>query len=249
MSGERGAGGALTRGEKLGLLLRSFFLQSVWNSRGMQNVGFCFVMSTLVARFGDDRERVRGFLERHLSFFNTNPTLASYVIGAAARAEAAGEPERAIEAKRGLSGPLGMAGDALLWGALRPLAALVAVALAVLGRVWAPVAFLVIYNVPHLFFRARGIAVGAASGPAGAREVMGAGLRTSVAVVRSASAFAAGIVLALAVRGVGGVDPKRAVVAASLFVLAYVAVRLRIPLTLIGAAGAIGAAALLVTAN
>ncbi len=76
--------------------------------------------------------------QRHLGFFNTNPVLASYVLGAAAAAELRDRtragPAEARELKRALSGPLGMAGDALFWAALRPLAGFLGVLAALAGE-------------------------------------------------------------------------------------------------------------------
>ena len=96
-------------------------------------------------------DAAKAFLTRHLEFFNTNPTMATYVIGAVAAGELDAEEvggETVADVKRSLSGPLGMAGDALLWGSLRPLAGLSGVAVALLGHAWAAVALLVLYNVP-----------------------------------------------------------------------------------------------------
>jgi PTS system mannose-specific IID component len=228
------------RGARAALLLRSFFLQAVWNPRGMQNVGFCFTMLPLLGRWRDDPEGRRAFLTRHLGFFNTNPVLASYAIGAAASAELADAPEQALEVKRSLGGPLGMAGDSLFWGSLRPLSALVGVALAAQARAWAPFALLALYNVPHLYFRARGIASGGERGGAASSEVLGPAFRRGVALVRAAASFAAGLVLAFAMWGTARVDPGRAAVGLGLFALAYVAVRLRVPATVIGLAAAGG---------
>lgn len=238
--------GRFGRRRKIALFLRSFFLQAAWNPRGMQNVGFCFSMLSLVGRWRDDSEGRRAFLTRHLGFFNTNPVLASYAIGAAASAELAGTPEEALEVKRSLGGPLGMAGDSLFWGSLRPLTALIGVALAAQTRTWAPLALLVLYNVPHLYFRARGITSGAERGGAAASEVLRPAFRRGVALVRAAGAFVAGLVLAFAMSGGVRIDPGRAAIAATLFALAYVAVRLRVPATVIGLAAAVGGIALMV---
>ena len=130
-----GTANGLTAGERWALFARSFLLQSVWNTRGMQNVGFAFVLLPLTRRL-TAREEVSAFLKRHLRFFNTNPVFASYVVGSVAAAEIRGDANGAVEAKRALAGPLGMAGDSLFWGGLRPLAALLGVALAVTGRYW-----------------------------------------------------------------------------------------------------------------
>jgi mannose/fructose/N-acetylgalactosamine-specific phosphotransferase system component IID len=242
-------GARLTRATAAAMFLRSFFLQAVWNTRGMQNVGFCFTMLPLLRDRGGDREERRAFLVRHLAFFNTNPALASYAIGAAASAEVAGDPERAVDTKRTLGGPLGMAGDSMFWGSLRPLAALVAVALAVGERSWAAPALVAIYNVPHLCFRVRGIVSGGARGGAAVSEVTGPGFRKAVALVRAAAAFVAGLVLALAAAGGGRLDPTRGAVAAVLFGLALVAARLRIPATAIGLAAGAGGVVLMILGN
>jgi PTS system mannose-specific IID component len=222
------------------MLWRSFFLQSVWNPRGMQNVGFCFTMLPLLHRYGEGKDGRSAFLRRHLEFFNTNPTLASYVLGAAAAQEAAGADALCVTSvKKGLASPLGMAGDALLWGALRPFAGAVAVLLALQGVVWAPLALLVIYNVPHLVLRTRGLRVGAADGPAAAGDLTGPGLR--------AAAFTVGLILARAVAAGGAVEPWRVLAVGLFFVLAYAAGRARVPATLVALGGAAAGVVLLLT--
>lgn len=237
----------LTPGDKWALFWRSLFLQSVWNHRGMQSVGFCFVISALIKRFEGPEARSR-FLRRHLGFFNTNPVLASYVVGAVAREEARGAtPEAVDDVKRGLSGPLGMAGDALFWGALRPFAGAVAVALAAKGFPWAAVSLLVVYDVPCLALRVRGIAVGASEGPSGAREVLGTSLRGAVRWLRALTAFVLGLLAAEAVRDGGGFEPWRLIAVCLFFGLAYLAVRSRVPATVVGLGGAVGGIVLMMT--
>ena len=239
---------ALTRGERAGMLWRSLLLQSVWNPRGMQNVGFCFAMLPLLRRCGADREARRAFLQRHLGFFNTNPVLASYALGAAAAQEAAGADASSMESvKKGLASPLGMAGDALFWGALRPFGGAVAILLALQGVVWAPLALLVIYNVPHLSLRVRGIGVGALEGPAGARELLGPGFRGAVRWARALAAFVVGLILARCVAAGGAVEPWRVLAAGLFFVFAYVAARARVPATVVAFGGAAGGLVLLLT--
>jgi PTS system mannose-specific IID component len=230
------------------MLWRSFFLQSVWNPRGMQNVGFCFTMLPLLHRYGEGKDGRSAFLRRHLEFFNTNPTLASYVLGAAAAQEVAGADASSVTlVKKGLASPLGMAGDALLWGALRPFAGAVGVLLALQGVVWAPLALLVIYNVPHLVLRARGLSVGAAAGPAGAGEVTGPALRATVRWTRAVAAFTVGLILARAVAVGGAVEPWRILAVGLFFVLAYAAGRARVPATLVALGGAAAGVVLLLT--
>ncbi|MFH1689611.1 MAG: PTS system mannose/fructose/sorbose family transporter subunit IID [Candidatus Eisenbacteria bacterium] len=239
--------GTLTRAERAGMFWRSLFLQAAWNPRGMQNVGFCFAILPVFARCGRSKEARRAFLRRHLGFFNTNPTLASYVLGAAAAAEVAGADESAVVSlKKGLSSPLGMAGDAFLWGALRPLAATLAVLLALRGIVWAPLVLVGVYSVPHLALKARGVGVGAAAGPAGAREVLGPGLKGAVRWTRALAAFGVGLILAGAVtRGDGTAEPWRLLMMVLFVALAYAASRVRIPAMLVALGGAAGGVVLL----
>ncbi len=244
-----GTGLTLGAGGKLGLFWRSLLLQSAWNPRGMQHVGFCFAVLPVLRRRRLDGDAAKAFLERHLEFFNTNPTMATYIIGAVAAGELEADEvggETVADVKKSLSGPLGMAGDALLWGSLRPLAGLAGVMVALLGHAWAAVALLVLYNVPHLSLRARGIAAGVALGPAAAREVLGPRFKKAVRVCRAAGAFTAGIVLAVAFRGSGDFEPWRLVASGGFFALAYAAARLGIPATVVGLAGAVGGLVLMV---
>ncbi len=228
---------------RLSLLARSFLLQAVWNPRGMQNVGFCFALMPL-ARSLSVLEKQK-FMIRHLGFFNTNATMASYVIGAVARLEAEGRGMlESDDIKLTMGGSLGMAGDSLMWGAVRPAASLAAalIAISVLHdgawSIWlAPVSLLAIYNVPHLYLRARGIWAGSRLGPAAAREVIGPGFKRVVTVARAFAAFGAGVVLAQAVIRGRGMDPVPLVGALLLLVLASFAARLRLSPSVVGLAG------------
>jgi mannose/fructose/N-acetylgalactosamine-specific phosphotransferase system component IID len=223
-----------TRGTTLAAVVaRSFLLQSVWNRRTMQSVGFCYAMlPSLRARRANAAE-TRAFLERHLAFFNTNPVLASYVLGASAAAEEAGGGPGAREVreiKQGLAGPLGMAGDALFWSALRPLGGMLAILAALAARPWAALVLLCVYDAPHLYLRVRGVVAGAAQGPSAAREVLGPGMRRVVAAVRAAASLATGLAAGLAVtRGAPG---HGAVIAAAVLLVGGVAaMRLRVSVT------------------
>jgi len=235
----------LTPAERFSIFVRSFLLQSAWNTRDMQNVGFCFAMLPISRRFGGDKERTRDYLKRHLALFNTNPAMSTYALAAAAEAETRGKPGEAIEIKRGLSGPLGMAGDALLWGAARPLAGLLGVIAVLAGKNWAPILLLVTYNVFHLFLRSRGAGVGGERG-AGARMASASGFRSVTTALRAVLSFAAGVAAALALRS-EGFSAEALAVAGAFFVLTVIALRARVPVTAIGLAGVAGSFALMYT--
>jgi len=233
---------------RLAIFLRSFLLQSVWNPQGMQHVGFCYAMLPVTNGMPDEKRQE--VARRHLEFFNSNPVLASYVLGASAAAELASPDGRCIEVvhlKRSLAGPLGMAGDALFWGALRPLGGLAAVLLAISGMLWAPLVLLAVYNVPHLVLRWRGIGRGAVWGPGAARELLGPRYRAAVRRLRLTASFLAGLT-AVAAIGLGqGPTLPRAAVALSFLVLGFLAARVHVPASLLGAAGVLCGLILAVT--
>ena len=142
----------------LGVFWRSFFLQASWSFDRLQSLGFAFAMIPVLRRLYPDPTDYRERLNAHLEYFNTQPYLASFVLGAVARAEEERASGRAPavesgEIKRTLMAPLGALGDSFFWGALKPLAAAVAVAALLGGSWWAPILYLVLYNVMHVGVR------------------------------------------------------------------------------------------------
>jgi PTS system mannose-specific IID component len=104
-----------------------------------------------------------------MEYFNTQPYLASFVLGAAARAEedrASGRNAAAdnMELKKTLMAPLGALGDSFFWGSLKPFAASAAVAVLLAGAWWAPLLFLVLYNIAHVGLRLSLVFVGYETG-------------------------------------------------------------------------------------
>jgi PTS system mannose-specific IID component len=146
------------------IYLRSFLLQASWNFEKLQNLGFYYmILPGLKAIYG---ERIPAEVSRrHLDYFNTHPCFAPLVAATSLRLEesaAAGE-ESAVDCetyKKMVMAPFAAMGDSLFWGGVRPLAALVGLLVATLGSLWAPVVFLVLYNVPQLLFRGAGLALG-----------------------------------------------------------------------------------------
>lgn len=151
----------LDRGGLLRVLLRSFTLQASWNFEGLQSLGFLYAMAPALRRLYSG-EALRAAFARHLEYFNTHPFLASSVLGTALALEekrpgAQVEPLDAEEFKGMVMAPYAAMGDALFWGGVRPLAAGVAVFCALRGYWWAPLIFLVLFNLPHLWFRTVGL--------------------------------------------------------------------------------------------
>ena len=148
---------------------RSFLVQASWNFERLQNLGFLFMVAPGL-RWLYPPEQLAGAFHRHLEYFNTHPFMASPLAGATLALEedhlrtsdAAALDAR--EFKRMVMAPYAAMGDALFWGGLRPLAAMLALFLAAKGSLWAPVIFLFLFNLPHLWFRAWGFLGGYVQG-------------------------------------------------------------------------------------
>jgi mannose/fructose/N-acetylgalactosamine-specific phosphotransferase system component IID len=146
---------------------RCLFIQGAWNFERLQNLGWAFCVEPALRELYPDPKARAEALQRHLEFFNTHPYMAGYVLGAALRAEEEaskaddeGRAPRAAQVsglKLGLAGPLAAVGDAFYWATLRPAAALLGVAWLWLGphpwHLYAPVVYLVAYNLPCFWLR------------------------------------------------------------------------------------------------
>lgn len=148
----------------LRMYFRSFLLQTSWNFDKLQNLGFFYmILPGLRSIYGD--EIPANVCLRHTGYFNTHPYFAPMVAGTTLRLETlsiAGE-EPAVDAetyKNMVMAPLAAMGDALFWGGVRPLAALIGLLIASQGSLWAPIVFLVLFNLPHLLFRGIGLILG-----------------------------------------------------------------------------------------
>jgi len=145
------------------VFMRSFLVQSCWNYKGMQNVGFAFGMAPVIKKVGRNKKERAGLLTDQLVYFNSHPYLASAIIGAAASAQLRGGQgvKREIkEIKETLSNPFAAVGDALFWSTFKPLFSITAIIAFIWGSLLAPVIFLVLYNAVHLWVRSMGFVHG-----------------------------------------------------------------------------------------
>ena len=128
----------MTLAQHIQLFFRSFFLQAGWNFAKYQNLGLAFTMTPFLKRtYAHDPEALPSVLERYLENFNTQPTMASFCVGALARQEErlahtknlTSYQERLSEwngIKRSLSITSASIGDRLFWGTLKPFTLLLA---------------------------------------------------------------------------------------------------------------------------
>lgn len=185
---------------------RSVLQQGSWNFERMQNLGFCYqVLPALRALYG--KEPPAAVLERHVAYFNTHPYMASWVAGTSLHLEErrlAGEslPTDADGFRNMVMAPYAAMGDALFWGAIRPLAAVVALLLAIQGWWWAPLVLLVLYNLPHLACRLGGWLIGYRQGFASVELLQRLRLPDAAIRLKEAAIVLLGILCALlAARG------------------------------------------------
>jgi mannose PTS system EIID component len=154
------------------MALRVSLLQATWNYERQQGLGWAWALKPALDRvYGDDAER-RERLIAHTSYFNTQPTFASLILGAIAgmeerRAAGDGPDIDAIARVKGMMGAsLAALGDHLFWFSLRPFAACLGVLLATTGTWVGAAALWLCYNLVHQTVRGLGISWGYRTGPA-----------------------------------------------------------------------------------
>ena len=158
--------GAVSSKARRSVWRRHFLIQGCWNYEGMQNVGFAYaILPALREIWAGQPEEAQKSVKRHLEFFNTHPIMGAVVLGAGVRLEektAAGEGDQADVGafKMGWMGSLGAIGDAFFWGALRPMASVAGVILALFHPLVGIAAMLILYNVTQLAVRRGGFQAG-----------------------------------------------------------------------------------------
>lgn len=150
------------------MLLRSFAVQGSWNYHTLIGTGLAFVLVPALRQVhAGDAEALRRSLGRHAELFNSHPYLAAVAAGAIARLEAEHvPPETVARFKAAVRGSLGTLGDRLVWLMWRPMSVLLGVSLVLAGAAWwvGALAFLLVFNVLHLWMRAWGLRAGLREG-------------------------------------------------------------------------------------
>lgn len=161
--------------------IRSFGVQGSWSRVGYLSGGLAYCLLPLLRRiYAGDPEGLKAALVRHLEPFNAHPYLVPMAVGALARLEADGtEPDTIRRVRRAMVGPLGAAGDRLVWTGWRPVCLLFAVVVYTLGAdPWtAVVLFLLLYNAGHLLLRVWAFRRGWSEGPRAVTRLSGAAWR------------------------------------------------------------------------
>lgn len=148
----------IPRKTRLHIWLRLLLLQASWNFERLQGLGFFYsLLPGLKKLYG--KEELPDVSRKYAGYFNTHVYLAPMVASAVLKLEeeqVSGSADPALEIdtfKEMVAAPYAAIGDALFWGGLRPLAAGVALFFAVKGILWAPLIFILIYNLVPTWFR------------------------------------------------------------------------------------------------
>lgn len=155
----------LTKKDMTKIFIRSMFLLGSFNFERMQSVGFCVSLIPALKKLykGDE---LKAALKRHLEFFNTQPFIASPIMGITAAMEeqrSQGMPidEASISGvKVGLMGPLAGVGDPIFWGTARPVLAALGASVALSGSILGPLIFFIAFNAIRLATRWYGLNYG-----------------------------------------------------------------------------------------
>ncbi|MBD3165043.1 hypothetical protein GF324_00425 [bacterium] len=100
---------------------RSGLVQTFFSHQRMQGIGVGWALLPVLQRWSRSDDEFRRKAERHFAYYNGNPYLASFTLGAIARLEAEGEGERAPGMKQRMMPITGALGDRLFWHHLRPM--------------------------------------------------------------------------------------------------------------------------------
>ena len=142
----------------IGVFWRSLLLQGSWSFDRMQTLGFAFAIEPVLRKLYGERAEYQERLHGHLEYFNTQPYFATFILGAVMRQEEDRATGKDLGGdvtglKTALMAPLGALGDSFFWGALKPFAAIIAVAASMMGLWWAPILYLVLFNIWHVSLR------------------------------------------------------------------------------------------------
>jgi PTS system mannose-specific IID component len=198
----------------LQVFLRSFLIQSTWNFERGLNYGFAFALAPILRKLYLKADQPRCF-QRHLEYFNTQPYMASFILGAVARmemekakvplAEWRQKAEEINALKVGMMGPVAALGDSLFWATYRPFCGLLAAGLAFAGvfsvgryaAMTTVVFFLVLFNAGHLGVRSLAFVQGWTRGDQVVLSLRKYGFQEATQGLRTTAAMILGVLLVL----------------------------------------------------
>ncbi|MEA5008664.1 PTS system mannose/fructose/sorbose family transporter subunit IID [Clostridium tyrobutyricum] len=140
----------LTKKDVIKSWIRWFmFAQSNYNYERLQATAFAHSMLPIIKKLYDDKESRKKAVQRHLSFFNTEPVCGSVIHGitiAMEEEKSNGKPitDESLNAiKTGLMGPLAGVGDTLTQGVITPIVLAICIGITNTQNILGPIIFLI----------------------------------------------------------------------------------------------------------
>jgi mannose/fructose/N-acetylgalactosamine-specific phosphotransferase system component IID len=168
---------SLSRLDLLKIVYRTLYIQGTWNYERKLALGFCSCLTPFAKKYIQDNAQRANFLKRNLKFFNAHPYMAGWVVGATIKLEQEAlfgdqmNLEEIDKFKARLSELSGAVGDRLFWRQLKPITAMIGLAVTLYSNIAGLLAFLILYNLPHIFVRVKGVYTGYRLGFAVVKEV------------------------------------------------------------------------------
>lgn len=148
----------------------------------MQNLGVCYTLLPLLkGREGTEAP----FLTGHLKYFSTHPYLAPAVMGSVVKMEEEKEgAEEISKVKDAFMGPYAALGDQFFGDRWLPFSGLTGAGLALMGFIWAPVLFGLLFLPVQIWLRWRGFFEGYRRGKNGFTYLQGLNLSEHANTIR-----------------------------------------------------------------
>jgi len=149
--------------DKMGVY--SFIEQSAFNFERMQAAGFTLSMVPSFQKiYGNQKEEIAAAMVNNMDFINTEPHMATFLMGLILSLEESGEDRSLIKnLKTGLFGPLAGLGDAIFWFTLLPISAAISTSLSKQGSILGPLLYIAIWMVSafsRIWFARAGYSLG-----------------------------------------------------------------------------------------
>lgn len=148
----------LSKRDRWYVMWHSQLLQGSWNYERMENGGWAYSMIPALRKLYPNKEDMAAALQRHLVFFNTQPYVASPIIGVTLaleedKANGVEVDDEAIQGvKVGMMGPLAGVGDPVFWYTVRPILGALGASMAINGNILGPILFFILWNLIRIAF-------------------------------------------------------------------------------------------------
>lgn len=150
----------ITRDDLKKIFWRSLPYNASFKYERQLNMGWAYTLVPVLKKlYGDDDEKMKDALNRHLEYNNITPFISTFLFGLIVAMEEKNANSEDFDTKTisatkaGLMGPLSAIGDSIFFGTIRVIAASIGCSLALKGNPLGPILYLLIFNIPNLWCR------------------------------------------------------------------------------------------------